>query len=88
MRVEVYKNTTSSWYPEYTLNNKDKLVRVSFIKLRDNSWRVCAWGDDDFGLEKDFLRTQEKEAWCLFLEVIGLDDVTHQALTERGFYGA
>jgi len=37
-------------------------------------------------MERDF--TDEKTAWCCFLEVIGLEDVTMATLKERGFVGA
>jgi hypothetical protein len=28
-------------------------VRVSLIHLTDGLWRVCVWGNDDFGLDYD-----------------------------------
>jgi hypothetical protein len=31
-------------------------------------WRVCVWGNDDFGMERDF--TDEDEAFNMFHQVI------------------
>ena len=98
MRVEVFKYTSDDWCPSYKLVNPCwnegenlKLVRVSFTQTgpnppSDGEWRVCAWGDDDCGMERDF--TDEMAAFCCFLEVIGLYDVSMDALRERGFVSA
>ncbi len=66
MRCDVFKRTTDDWYPPYVLEDGRALVRVSFIKLTHSEYlfRVCAWGMDDFGMEKDF--EKEKEAWVCF----------------------
>ena len=75
MIIEVYKRTNDWWYPSYKLPQTD-LVQVSFMKLDSpgpDTWRVCAWGDDDYGFEKDF--TNEKEALDCFMDVIGLECV-------------
>lgn len=97
MRTSVFKITSDDWYPSYELsqwhNGKhQKLVEVSFTqtgpdpKYGVGKWRVCVWGGDDFGMERDFV--DEKRAWCCFLEVIGLDDVTMTALKKRNFVSA
>lgn len=90
MRVEVYKQTSDDWYPSYQLEgvaeHYKNLVRVSFLSIRDGSWRVCCWGADDFGMERDF--KEEYDAWNIFLLVIKLEDVTFNKLKELGFYYA
>ena len=97
MKVSVFKRTTDDWHPSYQLSgwNKgvehQKLVDVIFTQTGpnppvDGKWRVCVWGGDDCGLERDF--STESEAWACFLEVIGLEDVTMEALIERGFVSA
>lgn len=99
MNVNVFKTTTDDWHGSYLLDNwysgakpgATMLVEVSFCQTGPNppingEWRVCAWGNDDCGMGRDF--TSESEAWVCFLEVIGLDDVTRAALKERGFKGA
>ncbi len=92
MRTNVFKRTSDDWCPSYTLEGREgNLVEVSFIKLRahygDTPWRVCVWGADDMGLERDY--KTESEAWVVFLQVIGWEDVTQERLIkELGFYGA
>ncbi|MCA9495832.1 MAG: hypothetical protein KC589_02730 [Nanoarchaeota archaeon] len=55
-RIDVFKKTSDDWYPNYP----NDMVKVSFLKLpnilqnSDDEWRVCVWGNDDFGLERDF----------------------------------
>jgi hypothetical protein len=39
------------WYPNFS----GDLVRVSFMPLlTGGKWRVCVWGADDLGMERDF----------------------------------
>lgn len=91
-RVDVYKLTQDDWYPEYSCED-GKLVCVSFLKTGPESltgydWRVCVWGADDCGMEKDFPKERENEAWCCFLEVIGMRFVNVQNLKDLGFVSA
>jgi hypothetical protein len=88
-RINVFKKTKDNWYPNYEERiSGDSLVEVSFMKLYPSeeypeNYRVCIWGADDFGMEKDFVT--ENEAWVVFLEVIGLEFVNHRELEELGF---
>lgn len=50
-RVKVFED----WYP----TSEDGTIRVSFMQLDDGTYRTCAWGDDDFGLELDSENRQE-----------------------------
>lgn len=87
MRCEVFKITSDDWYPSYKLEDKTKLVQVSFMQiLLPSSWLVCVWGQDDCGMEKFF--GTENEAWCTFLRIIGLEDVTMSELTKLGLTSA
>lgn len=92
MWIDVFKRTSDEWYPSFLeYRNGESLVRVSFTQTGpnppiDGEWRVCAWGADDCGLEKDF--TDEQEAWVCFLEVIGYEDVTMDSLAKLGFKSA
>ena len=100
MEVRVFKNTSDQWYPSYYLGNwyngvqpgGSMVVEVSFLQTgpadTKSDWRVCVWGADDCGMEKDFDQTKEAEAWLCFLEVIGLEDVTRTKLMELGFVSA
>jgi hypothetical protein len=85
-RVDAFKRTSDEWYPNY-----HELVKVSFCQTgpyppENGDWRVCAWGNDDFGMEKDF--RDREEAWACFLAVISLNDVTVDRLRELGFVPA
>ena len=90
MECNVFKRTSDDWCPSYFLQQGQGLVEVSFLQTlsvsRVQCWLVCAWGGDDCGLEKVF--ESEIEAWCCFLQVIGLEDVTMRALIDLGFVTA
>ena len=55
-RYEVMVKVDDDWYPNYPNDE----IRIAVIKLpqftRDDPMvvRICAWGNDDYGLEKDF----------------------------------
>ena len=81
----VYKETEESWSPSFCMEDK-LLVEVSFLKLNGSEgWRVCVWGMDDCGMEKDFDKNQENSAWCCFIELIGRDLIDMQYLKSAGF---
>lgn len=59
MIIEVYKETTDNFYPNYTVSCMEvpaepKFVRVRFSKLQLGGYRVACWGGDDFGMSRDF----------------------------------
>jgi hypothetical protein len=90
MRTTVYKETTDDWYPSYKCHNM-LLVRVSLTQTGptppvDGEWRVCVWGADDCGMEKDF-DDITVAAQC-FLDVISLEFVNMKDLTDMGFVSA
>jgi len=89
MRVEVFKRTQDDWYGNYKVVGDQRvsdLVEVSFLNLMPSGWRVCVWGNDDCGLERDF--ESESEAWNIFLQVIGMESVNKQPLRDLGFVAA
>lgn len=101
MRVEVFKITSDDWYPSYHLDSwhqgvqKQGLVEVAFVQTGPDpknglgEWRVCVWGGDDCGMERDYPGTTgETECWTMFLQVIGLQDVTMNKLKTLGFRSA
>jgi hypothetical protein len=92
MNTRVFKPTAEDWYPSYKLagwyNGQEgvKLVEVSLLPLSSypvNVWRVCVWGSDDCGMEKDL--TNYEDAEKLFLGVIRLQSVTRKDLLALGF---
>jgi len=94
MNVDVFKRTTDDWYPSYLIQGDirfSKLVEVSFTQTGPNppitgDWRVCVWGADDCGMERDF--QDEAQAWNCFLQVIGWEQVSMQALKDIDFVSA
>lgn len=73
MRVEVYKETTDDFYPNFILgdkgSNKKQMVRISLSLLSTKQYRVAVWGSDDFGMDKDF--DNHRSAWDLFYSIVG-----------------
>ena len=99
--INVFKRTDDSLYPSYQLysgNGDDDetrnmmLVEVTFMKLADDQiaddkcWRVCVWGDDDCGMEKDYI--SYNNAWDDFVAILQMEMVNMEKLRELGFYGA
>ena len=70
-RVTKQIRSTENWYPTTAGQ-----VQVSCMLLTDNQWRVCVWGGDDFGMERDFPNAGELEAKRLFENLV---DFTTQA---------
>jgi hypothetical protein len=92
-RHTAYKYTTDDWYPNYPIADgripsNVGLVRVSFLSIGNYyppDWRVCVWGQDDCGMEKDFTSDQEDEAFSCFIQVITLEYVNRKNLEALGF---
>lgn len=55
--IEIYKPTQDDWYPNFENNT----VQLSLLNLGNNTYRVCSWGNDDFGMELDFETLGEAE---------------------------
>lgn len=84
--------TLDDWYPNHKLENHPsglvEGVQVSFIELmpfRNNPklWRVCVWGNDDLGMERDYADRQE--ALAMYNLVTSWETVDKYTLTEQGF---
>ena len=92
-RVDVFKKTNDDWYPAFEMGG-EKLVEVSFIQLtpwlpaEERIWRVCVWGNDDCGMERDFQPNEERLAWTTFLTVIGEEYVDMKFLSDLKFVTA
>lgn len=87
-RIDIFKKTKDDWYPNYP----NDMVKVSFLQLHNflqntNEWRVCVWGNDDFGLEHDF--KSKKEAEKVFEIISNLDIISQDfLLLEMKFWPA
>lgn len=88
-RLTAYKPTRDNWFPSYTMTspNIGHLVEVTYFSLPVGS-RVCVWGADDFGMEKDFPPEQSKESLDLFHDILSWEYVDISALRECGFDNA
>jgi hypothetical protein len=99
MRQAVFKLTNEDWYPSYSLGNwyegapsgETKMVEVSFIPLLkweqcpDPGFRVCVWGNDDHGMERDYPSSEQDDALAMFYKIVSWEMVTHDALEADGF---
>lgn len=92
MKIEVFKPTQDDFYSNYSVGCKYELVKVIFTqtgpnpKIGNGMYRVCVWGNDDFGLEIHF--TEETTALNMFHQVIGWKYVNIQQLRDTGFVTA
>ncbi len=87
-RTEVFKKTDDNWCPSWKDDSNIEHVKVSLLQLTCSKYthRVCAWGKDDFGLEKDF--DNELEANEIFELIAGQEVVNTEDLIGLGFYPA
>jgi len=87
MKTHTLKPTNDDWHPNYPGN----LVKVSLTQTGPNppingDFRVCVWGRDDFGMERDFKdRTEAQE---MYRTVTNLSFVDKLALKSLGFVQA
>lgn len=77
------KETYEDWYPPIT---GKKCVRVRLLTLSDGKTRVCVWGGDDFGMEKDFDDALEAER--VFNACLEQDKIHRSFLKKLGFVNA
>ena len=84
--------TLDQWFPNHKLENHPSGltdgVEVSFIELRPfrknpKLWRVCVWGNDDLGMERDF--ESRIDALAMYKKVTSWETVDKHQLTQNGF---
>lgn len=92
IRCEVFKETKEDWYPAYKIEHDlryEGFVMVAFLELvPSGEWRVCIWGQDDYGLERDFPPHERMKAWEVFVDIISAEYVTHDLAKKWRMYGA
>ena len=71
--------TTEDWCP--TVNGELSLT-LTYIYL-DKLWRVCVWGGDDIGMEKDF--ASYSEARNIFEQASKVKNMSRSYLDGLGF---
>jgi hypothetical protein len=84
-----YRPTKDDWCPNFDNN----LVRVTLHTCMVNNgkmWhRVCVWGDDDCGMEKDFHgKETKKDAVKLYKYLLSLPHIEKKILKGLGFVPA
>lgn len=86
---EIFQATSDDWYPCYQLK-RYKLVKVSCFELcGGEGWRVCVWGADDCGMERDWPTWQGQfPAFQMFMEIIRQPEISKQWLLDAGFVRA
>lgn len=93
-RAECWKKTEDNWIPSYGLadlgawitgNVRSEMVRVSLYPPYEGTGltRVCVWGADDFGMERDF--SEATDAQRIFLHIIQLPFVNQADLLKLNF---
>jgi hypothetical protein len=88
MRKVIYKETNEDWYPSFEMNS-DKLLRVVLCKLSNKHFRVCVWGADDFGMERDYPFNHAVLALETFEIICKLEEpLTRKFLKDLGFKNA
>lgn len=93
VRVFSFRKPTSdaSWYPTATDGTVECRGFVEKQRTGGHWARVCVWGEDDFGLEKDFegTRMQCIEWWQREQRALSaLSVVTQAHLRAQGFVNA
>jgi len=85
--LHVFKNTSEDWYGSFRLlHDDDKLVMVTFSPPEypvNSDYVVGVSGTDDYSMV--YRHEQEVVAWCVFLQVLGMDDVTVSELRALEF---
>jgi hypothetical protein len=88
IKTTIFKATNSDWIPSFKVSNGGKfvssLVRISMMLLHDGkTYRICAWGADDFGMEYDSENiTDINHTW---IHIVAADTVDMSWLTALGF---
>ena len=88
-RVTLTVKAADQWYPNFP----NDMVEVSAMILRDGlTVRVCVWGADDHGMERDVLCSSGGEARRLFRESVDyirklkeLEPIDQEFLISEGF---
>jgi hypothetical protein len=59
LKVTCFVPVQEDWYGNFQIADDRRhdltlLVQVSAMSLSNGQYRVCVWGNDDFGFERDF----------------------------------
>lgn len=90
-RIDCAVEVRDDWYPNFNAEGKPdregRYVRLSLLEIPTRAgWRVCAWGADDFGLEKDFDHGDRAAAQETYDLVRQVGPITQADLLSIGFH--
>lgn len=89
-RREMFRPTKENWCGNFAIAGdarwpRPNLVCVQFLKMSTGQWRVCVWGNDDIGMEKDFPSDKFMLAQLTYMELAVAEAISQQHLIEMGF---
>jgi len=85
-RKEVFICTDDNWYGNWDNNTVKLIYNGALYPVRHGRiilYRVSAWGNDDFGINKDF--SSELEAKAVFEKLSKLEILNQKDLYDIGF---
>jgi len=85
--IDVFKKTDEDWYGNFKIKDDhrypDRFVRLSLSQLDNKEYRVSVWGNDDLGMELDFV--DKSVARDLFSKLCLKDVINRRLLLSLGF---
>lgn len=90
-RIEMFKETRDEWCPNYKIPgdlriDRKSFVRVAMMNLSDGQHRVCVWGMDDMGMERDF--QSKGAAKDMYKRLAMMPSIEVSTLRTHGFVSA
>ena len=85
--ITIFKEVKEDWYGNYNIADDarytGKYVSIRTAKLADYIFRVCVWGNDDFGMERDY--ESEDDALLMFRACVETNELTKRFLIDHNF---
>ena len=90
MRIDCFKQSSDDWHGNFRIaddkrHEGKKFVHLSLMDLSTGQFRVCVWGNDDCGMERDFSGSDYPEALALYHAVASMTIVDRVTLQVMGF---
>jgi hypothetical protein len=90
--LNVFVPVQEDWYPSFKIDYQGEILLVH-VTLHESCLlqsvnpfiRVSIWGEDDCGMDKDYLPTEMDKAIADWLMVIQKKNMTREWLKEQGF---
>ncbi len=90
MRTSFFKETEDDWYGNYKIADDARHVDKKYVEVKllslgpsHTEFRVCVWGNDDCGMERDFKTLSE--AITHFNSLAHLARINKQDLLDLGY---